>query len=98
MQDRTSNAEGERMTPSMQRIAKRGALEPSPSRSRGGEGWVRGALCPSAFADARSKAPLTPALSPDDRAVGGEGVKRDAFNPLPLHPCKIGRATPRASV
>src|SRR5438445_86056 len=94
MHARASNAGSARMTPSMHRIATRGAPEPSPSRSHGGEGWVRGALRPSVLADARSKAPLTPALSPDDRAVGGEGVKRDAFNPLPLHPCTHVRATP----
>jgi transcription-repair coupling factor (superfamily II helicase) len=51
--------------------------KPSPPRS-GGEGWVRGASGSDATrSDALSKkAPLTPTLSPDDEAVGGEGAER----------------------
>ena len=57
------------------------ALKPSPSQ-RGGEGWVRGAL-DSVPEGERQERPLTPALSPDDEAVGGEGV-RFAITVAPL--------------
>jgi len=50
--------------------------KPSPLSLLGGEGWVRGKR--RAFAQrCRSalRCPLTPTLSPNDEAVGGEGVQ-----------------------
>ena len=49
--------------------------KPSPPNVFGGEGWVRGLR--QVVLHRRPvlvRLPLTPALSPDDKAVGGEGV------------------------
>jgi hypothetical protein len=46
-------------------------LEPSPLRAARGRGLGEGALWPSR----NSKVPLTPTLSPNGKAVGGEGAK-----------------------
>jgi len=51
-------------------------LKPSPPNAFGGEGWVRGQRVTTDQGDSNPEhIPLTPALSPNDDAVGGEGVR-----------------------
>jgi transcription-repair coupling factor (superfamily II helicase) len=52
------------------------ALNPSPPSSLGGEGWVRGRHSePARRRTGAESLPLTPTLSPNDEAVGGEGAR-----------------------